>query len=496
MSPVAAHVHRRGPARLARAVGAVALSMLVVLAAVTSALALPSQTADQTSAFDSKVRAVYSTGNAIWVGGAFDNIVGADAGPAVAIAALDPNTGGRAQGINPPLLTGNNPIVYDFSAAGGVLYAAGSFTYQHQGQTWKNLIGIDPNTGSIVSHFSTASLMTVHATGDQVLAGGGRMVAYTTAGEQISSFTPLVTRINDSLRGHGTTPQFRDIGVAADGSGIAVGQFDSINDSGQKVAVKFDVTTGAVADWDVGNVAQNSAAFGIGLALSDGTLYVAAGGSDFTAAYQVSNGAQIWKTDTSGSSQAVAVHDATTIVVGGHFQWVAYGSASQCGDNSNPNTACLNQPRLVAMNAATGAVDDQWRPSVCCHYNGVWSVAVVATLLHSGGQYTKIGGVSQKFYARFSEGSGGPGIGLFSDGFEGGLGAWNNSKGLTAVTGNSHSGSFAAVNGTSSSAWAMTRLSSPSPDVYARIWFKVESQTDTFQVMRLRTEGKRRRQPQ
>lgn len=462
---------------------------VAIVASAVPALALPATTADQTSGFDAKVRAVYPTANAIWVGGAFDNIVGADAGPAVAIAALDPNTGGRAAGITPPLLTGNNPIVYDVSAAGGVVYAAGVFTYQHAGQTWRNLVGLDQSTGAIVQAFSAAPLMTVHATGDRVLAGGAEMVAYTTGGQLISSFTPLVTKINDSIRGHGTPPQFRDIGVASDGSGIAVGQFDFINDAGQKVAVKFDVATGEVADWDVGNVAQSSAAFGIGLALSGGTLYVAAGGSDFTAAYQVSNGAQIWKTDTSGSSQAVAVYDASTIVVGGHFQWVAYGSATQCGDNSNPNTACLNQPRLVAMNAATGAVNDQWRPSVCCHYNGVWSVAVVGTRLHIGGQFTKIGGVTQKFYARFSEGSGGPGVGLFSDGFEGGLGAWNDSNGLTAVSGNSHSGSFAAVNGTSSSAWALKRLSTAYPDIYARIWFKVESQDDTFQIVRLRTEG-------
>lgn len=459
-----------------------------MLAAVTSALALPSETADQTSGFDAKVRAVSSTGNAIWVGGAFDNMVGADAGPAVAIAALDPTTGGRAAGITPPVLTGTSPVVYDFSFADGVLYAAGSFTYQHAGQTGRNLIGIDPATGNIVSRFSTASLMTVHAIGDRVLAGGERLTAYTTSGDEITTFAPLVTKIDDSLRGHSTQPQFRDIGIASDGSGIAVGQFDFINDSGQKVAVKFDVTTGAVADWDVGNVAQNSAAFGIGLALWGPTLYVAAGGSDFTAAYQVANGAQLWKTDTSGSSQAVAVYDATTIVVGGHFQWVAYGSVSQCGDNANPNTACLNQPRLVAMDAATGDVNDQWRPSVCCHYNGVWSVAVVGTRLHIGGQFTKIDEASQKFYARFSEDSGGPGVGLFSDGFEGGLGAWNDSGGLAAVSGNSHGGSFAAAN-TGSSGWAMTRLSTTYPDVYARLWFQIESQTDAFQVMRLRTEG-------
>lgn len=466
------------------------VAIVALLLAAVPAFALPSATADQTSGFDAKVRAVYRAGPAIWVGGAFDNVVGADAGPAVAIAALDPVTGGRAPGITPPSLGGTNPIVYDFSEAGGVLYAAGSFTYQDAGQSWRNLIGIDPATGTVVADFSTSPLMTVFATGTRVLAGGAKLESYTTSGSLDPSFTPLVPKVDTTLRGHDTVPQFRDIGVAADGSGLAVGQFDFINNASQKVAVKFDVATGAVANWDVGQVAAGSAAFGIELELVGPTLYVGAGGSDFAAAYQVADGAQIWKTDTSGSAQAVTLFDATTLIVGGHFQWVAITDNQQCGSNGSPNTACLNQPRLVAMNAATGSVDATWRPNVCCKYNGVWTLAVDGTRLHIGGEFTKIGGITQRFYARFSDASSDPGsgIGLFSDGFEGGLARWTTYKNLSVQSVVQHSGTFAAIND-ASSAWALERLDAEHAELYARVWVNVQSQADAIQVIRLKTDA-------
>jgi hypothetical protein len=468
----------------------VAAGTLAMLAVAMPAVALPSAKADQTAGFDAKVRAVFKAGNAIWVGGAFENRVAVDPGPAVAISALDPVTGGQAPGITPPQLGGDNPIVYDFSLSpGGVLYAAGRFSYQDGGQTWRNLIGIDPSSGALVSRFSTPTAFTVFATSDRILLGGDKLRAYSLTGQEISSFQPLVPKVNGSIRGHDTPARFRDIGVADDGAGFAVGQFDFINDEVQKVAVKFDVTTGAVADWDVAGIATNSAAFGIELELVGPTLYVAAGGSDFAAAYAVSDGAQIWKTDTSGSAQAIALYDANHVIVGGHFQWVAYGSATQCGSNSNPNTECLNQPRLVAMSATTGAADDTWRPDVCCKYNGVWALWVDGTRLHIGGEFTKIGGVTQKFYARFSDTSSDPGsgIGLFSDGFEGGFANWTSFKGMSVQSTTVHGGSFAAQND-ASAAWALKRLAADHQDIYARVWLNVQDQQDTFQAIRLRRD--------
>jgi hypothetical protein len=447
----------------------------------------------QHAGFDDVVRAAYSTGNAIWVGGFFDNQVQRDPGPAVAIAALDPVTGGKGAGITPPALGGTNPVVYDFSLSpSGVLYAAGVFTYMYEGQTYRNLVGLNPSTGAVVQPFSTQALLTVFATNDRIFAGGSKLWAYNTDGTQVSGFTPLTPAIDTTLRGHETLPQFRDIGVADDGYGIAVGQFDFINGVVTKVAVKFDVNTGARQSWNVSNLTASRTAFGIELELVGPVLYVGAGGSDFTVAYQVSDGKQIWRTDTSGSSQAVALWDANTLIVGGHFQWVAYGNAVQCGSNNNPNTACLNQPRLVAMNAQTGAVIDRWRPDVCGAYNGIWTAITAGGKLHVGGAFTKIGGVTQRHYARFSDAGSEPPPSTstaFSDGFEtGGFTKWNQYNGLQAQTSQVHTGAFAARN-SQSTAWALKQFSSSSPDLYVRVWVQVEQQTDAFQVLRVKKDA-------
>lgn len=366
--------------------------------------ASPSANTDVTYMADAQVRAIQPAGGRIWIGGAFGHLLTSSggSGPAVpGIAALDPVTGAPAGGVSLPALGGSGRFVYDFALSGNVLYAAGKFTYRSGGKTYKNLVGLNAQTGAIVSRFNAPSLRCVWATSTRVLVGGSRLRAYSPGGAKIGSFHELVPKIDDSLRGHNTPSLIRDIEVSGT-TAFAVGQFDFINGQPKKVAVKFDPSTGNVSSWKVGAVDQQSGAFGIQLEIAGSRLYVAAGGSDFTAAYSVADGHQYWKTDTSGSTQTVVSWDANTLVIGGHFQWVEFQGSGTCGDNKHPNTDCLHQPRLAILDAATGHVDTGWRPEICCLYNGVWKLAVDAGRLHVGGQFTKAGGRSQKFYARFS----------------------------------------------------------------------------------------------
>lgn len=384
--------------------GAIVVSIAFSLAWTTPALAVstPSQQADATYMANGQVRAIYPAGGHVWIGGAFDRLLtpsGASGPAAPGIAALDPGTSNPAGGVTLPALTGGGRFVYDFSLGpNGVLYAAGNFTYAGGG---KNLVGIDPGTGKIVATFNTPSLRSVFATSDRVLVGGSQLWAYSFSGAKIGGFHPLVPKIDDSLRGHPTPALIRDIGVDG-GSGYAVGQFDSINGSLQKMVVKFDPDTGNVTNWQVAGLTTKSAAFGIQLQIDDPYLYVAAGGSDFTAKYALSSGHQYWKTDTSGSTQSIALWNSSTLIIGGHFQWVEYQGSGQCGDNAHPNPHCLNQPRLAALDTSNGKVDDSWRPQICCMYNGVWMLMVDGGHLSVGGEFTKAGGRAQHFYARFS----------------------------------------------------------------------------------------------
>lgn len=371
--------------------------------ALPAAAATPSQSADATWMFDARVRAVQVVGQITWVGGAFDHYLRPDrsvASAAPGIAALDGS--GSPANVNLPALGGSGRKVEDLELGpDGNLYVAGKFTYQFGGKSRQNLVAIDPQTGSIQRGFNTPSLNAVAATSSHVYAGGRYLDAYFLNGGKDSGFRRVTPSINDSLRGHSTSPQIRDILITG-GDLIAIGQFDFINGSGQKVAVRVDEDTGAVRSWKLANITQSSAAFGIKGLIQGTALVVAAGGSDFVASYGVSNGAQNWKTDTSGSSQAVAMFDSSTLIVGGHFQWIANGPNQQCGSNSSPNTSCLNIERLAALQFGNGSVIQSWTPQICCKYNGVWALDVGGGRLHVGGEFTRAGGRIQQYYARFS----------------------------------------------------------------------------------------------
>jgi hypothetical protein len=402
----------------ARAAVVVAVMLTTAVAALPAVAAQPTPSAqtDATYMADGQVRAIASAGGHLWIGGAFDHLLtpGGGQGPAApGIAALDPNSSAPAGGVSLPALTGGGRFVYDFSLGpNGVLYVAGQFSYHSGGggggggngsggKSGKNLVGIDPKTGKIVATFSTEPLRAVFAMQDRVLAGGGQLTAYNLSGSKIASFKPLVAKIDPSLRGHQNTPSLiRDIAVSG-GDAFATGEFDFINGHPQKLVVKFNPVNGSVDNWNVAGLTQKSDAWGIQLVIDAPYLYVAAGGSDFTAKYALSDGHQAWKTDTSGSTQSIALWDSSTLIIGGHFDWVADQGAQQCGDNEHPNNKCLHQPKLAALDTSSGRVDASWRPQICCIYNGVWMLLVDGGDLHVGGQFTKAGGRNQHYYAQF-----------------------------------------------------------------------------------------------
>jgi hypothetical protein len=388
--------------RTARRIAGVATVWAVVTGTPAWA-GVPSQQADATGMVDDAAWSVTVAAGNVWVGGEFDrslNSAGGSASTAPGIAAFSLASGAPVSMRLPSL--GSGPIVYDGSlGADGVLYLAGRFTYQFEGSSRRNLVGIDPSSGAIVRGFSTPALFSVLAMGDRVYAGGSKLEAYRADGSKDTGFRAVTISVDPSLRSHNTPNQFRDL-VTHGGDLIAVGKFDYVNGDPQKVAVRVDADSGQPKGWRLDGIDERSGAFGLAGQVVGDRLYIAAGGSDFTAAYRASDGGEIWKTDTSGSSQTLTMFDSTTLIVGGHFQWVANSPGQQCGSNQNPNRNCLDQARLVAMNASNGDAITTWRPQICCAYAGVWNVAVAGGSLHVAGDFTKAGGRSQRYYARFS----------------------------------------------------------------------------------------------
>jgi hypothetical protein len=364
--------------------------------------AVPSQQADATWMVDARTWAVASAGGSVWVGGVFDRYLTPTrgAGPtAKGLAAF--NSSGAPASVTLPNL-GASPTVFDLSLGpNGTLYVAGKFSYTFGGRNRQNLVGINPSTGAIVAGFSTPVLKSVLAISSRVYAGGKKLESYRLDGSKDGSFNTVTPKIDPSLRGHNTPSQIRDL-VSYQGDVIAIGQFDFINGEPQKVAVKLDALTGQPKGWKLANISANSQAFGLAGAIAGDRLLIGAGGSDFAGGYRASDGGQVWKTDTSGSTQTIAQFDASTIIIGGHFQWIAQSGGQQCGSNQNPNENCFHQARLAALDADNGRVVTSWKPQICCKYTGVWGLAVRGGSLHVAGAFTKAGGRTQYHYARFS----------------------------------------------------------------------------------------------
>ena len=374
----------------------------------------PSASPDDTSMTDGAVRSVIIARGHVWIGGNFSNVLdpnGSNPSPAGNLAALNLSAGRLSTTVVAPRLDGGGGAqVRDMSLGpDGVLYVTGRFLYRFGGLDRRHTVGLDPATGDIVRGFSTLVGRTVLAGPDRIYVGGSRLRAYFPTGGRDPAFADVVPALDETVRPPGETPQMLDLDLMPDGDLVAAGHFDLINGTPQKVVVKVSARTGAVRTWSVAGVGPRSKAYGMSTEVSGGRLLVGAGGSDFAALYEApAPGAdpavwpQVWKTDTSGSAQAVAAYDATTVLVGGHFKTIAHGPREQCGSNQEPIGSCLPIPRLAALDRATGLTDPGWRPNPCCNYLGVWALAVRAGRVHVGGQFSQVAGMQQANYARLS----------------------------------------------------------------------------------------------
>jgi hypothetical protein len=407
-------VTRRGALRRFAVTSIVTVAAMV--ASIAPAVALPQTLPDDTWMVNSRVRALTSAGGLTWIGGNFDallNTNGATNSSLTGLTAFTP--AGTPAAVSPPTFTGTGVEVWDLHLApDGVLYVAGKFNYTVGGKTYRHLIGLNPSTGAVVHTYKASPLKSVFSDGVTVYAGGAKLNAYDVAtGVLVPGFTPIELLVDDSLRGHITSEAIRDF-VPWGPWIVATGQFDYVKIGGawdpQKVFFRFDPATGAIdPNWAPDNISQSGGAWGQRVLIDGDVMVNAAGGSDYVATYDLASvdsqgrAPMIWHTDTSGSAQAIAFWDASTLIVGGHFEWIEDADTPQCGSNQNPNTGCYYRPRLAALDRATGELITSWEPTVCCAYNGVWATLVEGTTLHIGGEFTKVGGVEQRYYGRLTE---------------------------------------------------------------------------------------------
>ena len=354
-------------------------AMLAMTLSASAAVALPGNTPASTLGTNGAVRALLQVGNVMWVGGHFTAL--SDGTPVSGLAALDVNTGQKAAGVTPPALTGT-AFAYDLAADGNTVYAAGTFGASNGA---KNLVAFNGTTGALIQSFSAPALKSVLFDKGRILAGSGKLQAYLPNGKKDTTWTTTTAKIDASIRAHTTVPAYRDMKPAPGGGYFAACQCDWVLNPGDaqdattqtKALVKLNADGSVNRLWIPATLAASSAAFGIDLYVDNDGVVLAAGGSDFTAKYNLSTGAKLFQTDTNGSSQAVTRYNdgASNYIVGGHYRCV--------GNTFHPKLAALS---------LSGGLDTNWTVAPTPQYNGVWVVTVDSHgHLWIGGEFKKLG---------------------------------------------------------------------------------------------------------
>ena len=391
-----------------------ATATLVALVALSAtALAAPSEFPDKKPMVNGQVRTIEQVGNNIWVGGNFTQVKKTD-GTVVNVSnvAVFNSVTDEYVDIAPRLGAGSDSSnVRDIDVYGDKVVIGGDFPGPTTSQ--KNLVVVDGTTGGDLRWFknSPQKMQSVLAAPDlgRVYGGGSSLSAFDFAtGAKL--WSRATTRVDQSIHSHSPAPGYRDL--ERDGSTIwAACACDDLSVSPSKALalIKLDTEGNRDTNW----VADVKAAdlFGISVAQTNDKLYLGAGGSDYVAQFpKVPSSGGIaereWKMDTSGSTQVVEVMDGE-LVVGGHFVEVADQAGDNCGfrssnpDTLDPDDECQRRDGL-AIYSFGGTLDANWDPALTGKYNLAWALHPEGTRLHVGGEFTRVNGISQTYYARLS----------------------------------------------------------------------------------------------
>jgi hypothetical protein len=376
------------------------------------ALALPSETPDQTPMVNGTVRAIEQVGTNIWVGGKFTQVKQRD-GTLVAnvsnLAVFNSQTN-QYQNINLPKLGGVDSEVWDMTLydenkqieGDENVLIAGKFS--GPSSTQKNLVlvkGAGPEAGRVIRWYNAPSLKSALAAPDlgRVYGGGVSLSAFELSGKKL--WTKAKTTVNSTLYPDAPSPSYRDLEL--DGQTIwAACACDAVGGKAAKALVKLDTEGTHDTFW---RAAADLPSWGMSVVNANGALYLGAGGSDYLAEFSKTDGKITWLSDTSGSLQVVEVMEGQ-LVIGGHFWEVADQPDDSCGHGRSkpeldPNDECQTRKGIAAY-SFEGVLDPNWDPLYAGKYSLVWALHVEGARLHTGGEFLTVNGVTQNYYARLS----------------------------------------------------------------------------------------------
>jgi fibronectin type 3 domain-containing protein len=370
---------------------------LAVVVVVPLAQGFPDDVPDETWGANGRVNAIVQVGNVVYLGGSFTEVrEDGGAGPGALtrnyIAAFDATTGAPIDGWDPSL----NGEVYALAASpdGTRIYVGGVFTTV-DGLSRPRLVALEAATGAVSSSWRpkapNGSVRALALGGGRIYAGGGFTKVGTEVRTRLAAFDATTAALDPGWQ-PAPDALVLTLAVSADGSRVvAGGDLTSVSGVSRGKVVALDAVTGAVdANWrpDPGQRV-------FGVAVKGDTVYAAVGGSiNSLFAWDANTGNERWRKKSDGDFQAVAVSRGI-VYAGGHFNYFE-GELRR---------------KLVAVDAATGALRRDWNPKLTATSATWYGIAALSTYgdtrLAVGGDFDTITGFRQERFAQFTGSIGG-----------------------------------------------------------------------------------------
>lgn len=330
---------------------------------------------------DGPVYATTVVGDVVVVGGRFSAAV-SPTGATTArqnLAAFSLSTGA--------LLTGwradASAAVRALTTDGTAVYVGGSFT-TIGGVARNRVARLSASTGAVDTGFRSSpssTVRTVAVDGTSLYLGGDFTAVGGVARSRLAKVSSTTGALDTAFTG-GADASVSGLAVSPTSATLyVVGTFTTLGGGLRRGVGAVSTTSGAVTG--------PSYAFSVSPTLDvdvndDGTMiYVAAAEfANSVVAYDAATGRRVFRQTAMGDVQAVD-----------YFNGVVYFGFHE---GFGGDTAL----RLLAADARTGALDPDFRPTFNMFW-GVWSITAVAGGLVVGGEFTRVSGVTARYWVRF-----------------------------------------------------------------------------------------------
>lgn len=347
----------------ARTIVCIGVALVTVALPNVSRATPPAKPALQTWGASGAVRSELILGNTLYFGGAFTSVVSPDGLTTVVrrhLAAVDLTTGELL-----PWAPSTNGSVEAMATDGSSIFLGGSFTTIN-GLSRPRLAAVD-TAGTVLPWATRASgtVQALHLRGTTLYVGG----AFTMLGGQAREHLGAVTTSGDLLGWTApTNDRVKAITTTAIGDVVIGGFFDLVNGLAVDHIARLDAITGGTLGWGGGSSQEV-----VGLVTgADDNLYAAIAGAGGKVRSWTSDGHTRWTTYADGDVNAITFFGGQ-VIAGGHWIYL--------------NDGATYQPRMVALDPATGFVDSTWVPKP---NKQVWSFATAGTNLAVGGVFTTV----------------------------------------------------------------------------------------------------------